>query len=87
MIVVDDIETEQPRQLELRFFPEGQQAYPLADGSFWIPGRNTNFDIKPLTPSSGTSVAAENVPTYDYYNTPVDKLAGAFSKEYPKGSV
>ncbi|WP_409342083.1 Ig-like domain-containing protein [Paenibacillus sp. MBLB4367] len=78
LIVVDDIETEQPKQLELRFYPEKQQAYSLADGSFWIPGLKTNFNVMPLTSSPGTSVSAEKVPVYDYYNTPADKLALRF---------
>jgi hypothetical protein len=49
LIVVDDIQLDQPRPLELRFFPEGQDARRQANGAYLVPGRQSWLCVQPLT--------------------------------------
>jgi len=57
LIVADDIVVDKPRLLELRFHPEQQKTVQNGE-SFQFHGRNTLFQIDPLTPS-GVNVRAE----------------------------
>ncbi|UKS28326.1 Ig-like domain-containing protein [Paenibacillus sp. HWE-109] len=58
LVVVDDIEVDQPKQLELRFFPESQNIQSLGDGSYLTTGLTANLRYKELTGSNVTSSAA-----------------------------
>ena len=60
LIVIDDVELEEARKLELRFHPE--QGKAQKDGNaFLIQGENTLMRIDPLT-DAGVSISAEDVP-------------------------
>ncbi len=60
LIVIDDIELDEARELELRFHPEQDKAQE--DGNtFRIKGENTLMRIEPLTDAS-ISISAEDVP-------------------------
>ncbi|MFD0959689.1 Ig-like domain-containing protein [Paenibacillus chungangensis] len=74
LIVVDDIETTEPRELELRFHPASQNAFSMLDGSIYIPGQQTKLRVTPLT-ETVSDTAAVYAPSYNRSNTAEDKLA------------
>ncbi|OAS17950.1 Ig-like domain-containing protein [Paenibacillus oryzisoli] len=55
LVVVDDIEVNEPKNLELRFFPESQNIQSLGDGSYLTTGGTANLRYKELTGSNITS--------------------------------
>ena len=74
LIIADDIETSGPRDLELRFFPEGQNPRALPDSSFIVNGKRSYLHFQPLTPE-GVSVTAEGVPVIDQNNVSKNYMA------------
>ncbi|RTE10741.1 Ig-like domain-containing protein [Paenibacillus whitsoniae] len=62
LVVVDDIEVNEPKSLELRFFPESQNIQSLGDGSYLTTSATANLRYKELT---GTNVVS-SVSTVPY---------------------
>ncbi|MCE5238282.1 DUF4962 domain-containing protein [bacterium] len=69
LVVVDDIECDAPRALELRFHPEQQQA-EQDGGAFICRGKTSTLRIQPLT-TEGVQVAAEVVEGQDRNEKPL----------------
>ncbi|MFC3800903.1 Ig-like domain-containing protein [Cohnella sp. GCM10012308] len=61
LIVVDDIATSSPKDLELRFFPEQQAANLLSAGEYSISSAKNELRFKDLTPGAA-ELRAEAVP-------------------------
>lgn len=61
LVVVDDIEVDSPKNLELRFFPESQNIQLLGDGSYLTSGTTANLRYKELT-GTGVDARVEAVP-------------------------
>lgn len=67
LIVADDIIVNQPSELELRFFPEGQIAQEQSDGSYLVAGKKSVLRFQILTPND-VNVKTEPVPVIDLNN-------------------
>ncbi|MFD2332792.1 Ig-like domain-containing protein [Cohnella sp. GCM10020058] len=73
LIVVDDIETSQPQNLELRFFPEQQGVQTLANGDYLVTSARSALRFQELT-ASEAQVKAEKV-HYDSEKFNGDRMA------------
>lgn len=67
LIVADDIIVNQPSELELRFFPEGQIAQEQSDGSYLVAGKKSVLRFQILTPND-VNIKTEPVPVIDLNN-------------------
>jgi len=54
LVVIDDVKLKQESDLELRFFPESQNAIELSDGSILVQNPNTRMLVQPLDTDGGT---------------------------------
>ena len=60
LLICDEVVTDQPRRLEVRFHPEGRQA--ARDGSAWmVRGAKSNLRFDPLGETPETTVSAETL--------------------------
>lgn len=87
LVVIDDIKLKQESDLELRFFPESQDAIQLSDGSILVQNPNTRMLVQPIDTDGG----AFDKKVVDYWGgrgnisaspiVPVNKLSLIASKK------
>ena len=81
LIVIDDIQVDAAKDLELRLFPEQQSATLQSDGSYLLQGASAKLRFTQLTPQD-TTVTTQMVPVFDRDNTTYrNKLAFQVQKQ------
>ena len=80
LIVIDDIELKKPRDLQLRFFPEAESTFQLADDSYFLSGVNSNMRIANLYSDEGQFTSKE-VPYVNREGQWTDRLCFVAEKE------